>query len=90
MEAVLNWYTNFDILVAHRKEQKGMKYQIYLNKDTSILINELAEKNNSKPNTYIKKFLEAFMRIYKASETQISKELENEYAGRIEPSNTGK
>ena len=56
-----------------------MKYQIYLNKETSITINELAQKDNSKPNTYIKKFLEAFMRIYKASEDQLVKELKKEY-----------
>lgn len=79
MEAVLNWYIKTGILGAHRKEQRDMKYQIYLNKDTSILINELAEKSNSKPNTYIKKFLEAFMRIYKASENQVEKELIKEY-----------
>lgn len=56
-----------------------MKYQIYLNKATSITINKLAEKNNDKPNTYIKKFLEAFMRIYNATEDQLQKELIKEY-----------
>lgn len=56
-----------------------MKYQIYLNKETSIIVNELASKNNDKPNTYIKKFIEAFMRIYKASENQLQKELIKEY-----------
>lgn len=54
-----------------------MKYQVYLNKETSTLINGLAEKNNIKPNTFIKTFIEKFMRIYSATEEQVSKELSN-------------
>lgn len=54
-----------------------MKYQIYLNKDTSMLINELAEHESIKPATYIKKFIESFMRIYKGTNEAIQKELDN-------------
>lgn len=54
-----------------------MKYQIYLNKETSMIINELAQKDNSKPNTFIKKFVEGFMRIYNATQDQVNKELIN-------------
>lgn len=52
-----------------------MKYQIYLKKDTSTLVNNLAEKNGEKPATFLKKFLESFMRIYSATETQLKKEI---------------
>ena len=55
-----------------------MKYQIYLNKETSISINRLAEKNGTKPNTFIKKFLESFMRIYNASEPTVEESLKKE------------
>lgn len=54
-----------------------MKYQIYLNKETSITVNKLASKDGTKPNTYIKKFIESFMRIYNATESTIAKELAN-------------
>lgn len=43
-----------------------MKYQIYLNKETSELINKLAEKENMKPATAIKTILES---VYKAAKT---------------------
>ena len=56
-----------------------MKYQIYLKKDTSNLVNQLAEKNGEKPATFIKKFLESFMRIYSATEDQLKKEIMNDY-----------
>lgn len=40
-----------------------MKYQIYLNKETSILFNKLAEKSDKKPATVIKQLLESFARL---------------------------
>lgn len=55
-----------------------MKYQIYLDKETSILVNDLAQKNNNKPSTFIKRFVEGFMKIYKASEGPIMEALEKE------------
>lgn len=55
-----------------------MKYQIYLNKETSISINQLAEKNSTKPNTFIKKFLESFMRIYNSSAPTVEESLKKE------------
>lgn len=50
-----------------------MKYQIYLNKDTSILINELADKNQQKPATIIKQLVEGCMRIAKAANDESEK-----------------
>lgn len=58
-----------------------MKYQIYLNKDTSILINELAEKNAMKPASIIKQLVEGCMRIARATteETEkVIKDFDNE------------
>lgn len=36
-----------------------MKYQIYLNKATSELINAVSKAQGKKPNSFIKEFLEA-------------------------------
>lgn len=54
-----------------------MKYQIYLNKDTSILINELAEKNKQKPASIIKQLVEGCMRIAKAANEETNKVLKD-------------
>lgn len=35
-----------------------MKYQIYLNKETSELLNSMAEQLKMKPSTFIKAFIE--------------------------------
>ena len=40
-----------------------MKYQIYLNKESSDYINAIAEHENKKPNTLIKELLESMLRI---------------------------
>lgn len=53
-----------------------MKYQIYLNKETSMIVNDLAEKNGNKASTFIKRFLEGFMRIYSNTEKEIEKEIQ--------------
>lgn len=39
-----------------------MKYQIYLNKSTTELVNYLAEQSNLKPNTFIKQLLEDLLK----------------------------
>lgn len=75
--AVLTSIPKTSILIAQRKERKDMKYQVYLNKETSILINDLAERNNLKPNTFIKTFMEKFMKIYSATNDQLERELSN-------------
>ena len=55
-----------------------MKYQIYLNKETSMLVNELAEKNKQeKPATFLKKFIESFMKIYKSTQEEVQATLED-------------
>ena len=43
-----------------------MKYQIYLNKDTSEIINAIAQKEGRKPASLIKEFMEEFFVIAKA------------------------
>lgn len=35
-----------------------MKYQIYLNKETTEVINTIAKASNTKPSTFIKDFIE--------------------------------
>lgn len=54
-----------------------MKYQVYLNKETSSFINKLAEKSNKKPNTCIKELIEQFVSLSKPLESQILKEVSN-------------
>lgn len=51
-----------------------MKYQIYLNKETSELINTCATHDNIKPSTMIKQLLEGMFKI--ASETANATEKE--------------
>lgn len=49
-----------------------MRYQIYLNKRVSRVINGLAEKENKKPATLCKELLETFvMSALKAAETTL-------------------
>ena len=54
-----------------------MKYQIYLNAETSEIINKMAEKDQKKPATFIKQMIESIMRVAKqtalATETEIKK-----------------
>lgn len=52
-----------------------MKYQIYLNQKTSETVNRLAEKGGKKQASFLKEFLEAFFRIYEATENQLEKEV---------------
>lgn len=52
-----------------------MKYQIYLNKDTSEIINKMAQKDNKKPATFIKQMLESLMNIAKQTAFATEKEL---------------
>ena len=40
-----------------------MKYQIYLQKDVSDIINAVAKATNKKPNTMIKEMLESNFRV---------------------------
>lgn len=47
-----------------------MKYQIYLNKDTSRVIERIAEVEGVKANTLIKKIVESI--IFKASEAALN------------------
>lgn len=51
-----------------------MKYQIYLNKETSEIIQKCAEKDGKKPATFIKQMLESLFRIAKAGALQMEKE----------------
>lgn len=55
-----------------------MKYQIYLNKDTSTIIEACALKDNKKPNTLIKELLESMFRIAQATANQTQMEI-NKY-----------
>lgn len=50
-----------------------MKYQIYLNKQTTEIVNYLANKSNMKPSTFIKLMVEGGV---KASYELAKKELE--------------
>lgn len=47
-----------------------MKYQVYLNKETSKVIERIAQVEGTKANTLIKKIIEGL--ISKASETALS------------------
>lgn len=40
-----------------------MKYQIYLNKESSDYINIIAKHENKKPNTLIKELLESMLKV---------------------------
>lgn len=52
-----------------------MKYQIYLNKETSDFISKLAEKEGKPSATIIKTFVEAFVKLSKPVEADILKEV---------------
>lgn len=52
-----------------------MKYQIYLNQETSEIINKMAEKDEKKPSTFIKQMLESIMRIAKQTAIATDKEM---------------
>lgn len=52
-----------------------MKYQIYLNKETSELVNKFAEKDGKKPATFIKNMLESIIKIAQASARASEEEL---------------
>lgn len=54
-----------------------MKYQIYLNKETSTIIEKVAQTDNKKPNTLIKELLEGMFRIAQATAIQTEKEIKN-------------
>lgn len=58
-----------------------MKYQIYLNAETSEIINKMADKDNKKPNTFIKQMLESIMKIAKQTALATEEEL-NKYGTR--------
>jgi predicted DNA-binding protein len=55
-----------------------MKYQIYLDKETSEAINLMAEHDNKRPNTFIKELVEAMVRIAKATAEQTTKEVNHD------------
>lgn len=53
-----------------------MKYQVYLNKETSEIVNKIAEQNGIKPNTQIKQFMEVLIAESLASYKRIESEFE--------------
>lgn len=55
-----------------------MRYQIYLDKETSEIINTCAEHDNQKPATLIKQLLESMFHLAKATEEQTRKDFQNE------------
>ena len=56
-----------------------MKYQIYLNKETTELINYLAQKTNMKPSTFIKRMVEGGVKASREiAKDKIEGELTNE------------
>lgn len=56
-----------------------MKYQVYLNKETSEFINKYAEMDNKKPNTIIKELVESFANLSKPIEMKIFEELKKKH-----------
>jgi len=57
-----------------------MKYQVYLNKETSEFINKYAELDGKKPNTVIKDLIESFANLSKPMELKIFEELKKKHA----------
>ena len=53
-----------------------MKYQVYLNKETSEIVNKIAEQNGIKPNTQIKQFMEVLIAESLASYKRFESEFE--------------
>ena len=58
-----------------------MKYQIYLNKETSDFIEAVATKSQAKPVAVIKTLVEKFVSVMKPSEATILKEIEEAQNG---------
>lgn len=56
-----------------------MKYQVYLNKETSEFINKYAEIDGKKPNTIIKELVESFANLSKPIEVKIFEELKKKH-----------
>lgn len=54
-----------------------MKYQIYLQKDVSDIINKVAQFEGKKPNTFIKDILEQNFRLAYTQATEVIKGKEN-------------
>lgn len=54
-----------------------MKYQIYLNKDTTAFIEKIAERTGRKPASVIKELIESFYILGKPVEEKIAGELNN-------------
>jgi predicted DNA-binding protein len=54
-----------------------MKYQIYLNKDASELLNQMAKADNKKPATLIKELMESMLRVAKATFEATERELKD-------------
>jgi hypothetical protein len=52
-----------------------MKYQIYLNKETSELINKIAEREGLKPSTTIKRLLESVYNAAKVASFELEKKI---------------
>ena len=67
-------YHNYSIIVIHH-QKKGltMKYQIYLQKDISDIINTVAKHYNKKAATLIKEMLESNFRIALEQEKKLQK-----------------
>lgn len=61
------------IVIHHQKKGHTMKYQIYLQKDVSDIINTVAKHYNKKPATLIKEMLESNFRIALEQEKKLQK-----------------
>lgn len=53
-----------------------MKYQVYLNKETSEYINRIAEMNGLKPNSQIKQLIEVLIKESIESARRMEREFE--------------
>lgn len=53
-----------------------MKYQIYLNKETSDIVERIAKASNKKGASVIKEMFESMLRISKNTAEQLDRELE--------------
>ena len=53
-----------------------MKYQIYLNKETSEIVEKIAKASNRPSATVIKELFEGMLRISKSTSDQLDRELE--------------
>lgn len=59
-----------------------MKYQIYLNKETTTFINKLAETSGKKAPTLIKELVESFVKLSKPLEDRVFEEVAQDGAKR--------